>query len=321
MKTIGIVGGIGPESTIDYYRSIIMLYRARKNDGHYPHIIIDSVDLTEMLGLLESGKLEELTESLCKAIERLAGAGAEFAVFASNTPHLLFDNIKLLSPIPLLSIVEETCEKAKAMGLEKVGLFGTRFTMQGGFYQKVFKRNGITISVPESEEQAYIHYKYMNELVAGRVVVEDIALQGDRLSSLSDGVEHRGEGLVAIDQRLDSIAPHHWSADQPVDQATHSRKTVAPPLELQANRVGRRRSRRSLAEDRHGATMNAVHAQHGVCDGAKEGRDPDDAHPTDGGTYVPLVEDHVNRAGHSDQQRHGAEHVGPGLCRQGQDEA
>jgi aspartate racemase len=170
MKTIGIVGGIGPESTIDYYRSIIALFRKRRTDENYPQIIINSVNLTEMLELLEAGKLRELTQSLSEAVERLEQAGADFAVFASNTPHLLFDDIQKLSPIPLLSIVEETCKKAVKVGLTRLGLFGTRFTMQGGFYQTVFKRHGVTIVVPDSDDQAYIHHKYMTELVSARII-------------------------------------------------------------------------------------------------------------------------------------------------------
>ncbi|HEV8660294.1 MAG TPA: amino acid racemase, partial [Thermoanaerobaculia bacterium] len=97
--------------------------------------------------------------------ERLAEAGADFALFASNTPHIVFDEVRKLSSIPLLSIVEATCAAAQSLGIKRAGLIGTRFTMQGRFYADVFSRRGIEVIAPGDEEQTYIHDKYMNELV------------------------------------------------------------------------------------------------------------------------------------------------------------
>ena len=98
---------------------------------------------------------------------RLARAGAEVALFASNTPHIVFDDVQRQSPVPLVSIVEAAADEAHAMGLRRVGLFGTRFTMQGRFYPEVFARRGITVRIPDLENQAYIHEKYLGELVQG----------------------------------------------------------------------------------------------------------------------------------------------------------
>jgi len=169
MKTVGIVGGIGPESTIEYYRLIIASYRERKPDGSSPSIIINSIDLRKMLDLIEANDLAQVTAYLVAEVERLARAGADCGLLAANTPHIVFDEIRQRSPIPLVSIVEATAEAAKALKLEKLGLFGTRFTMQGRFYPDVFSREGITVAVPTDDEQAYIHEKYMNELVRGVV--------------------------------------------------------------------------------------------------------------------------------------------------------
>ena len=138
MKTLGIIGGIAPESTVDYYRQIIALYRSQQSDGGYPSILINSINLKKMLDLIGAGNLPEVTEYLLSEVVKLAAAGADFGLFASNTPHLVFEDIRQRSPIPLVSIVEATCEVALALGLGKVGLLGTRFTMQGGFYPKVF---------------------------------------------------------------------------------------------------------------------------------------------------------------------------------------
>jgi aspartate racemase len=178
MKTLGIIGGIGPESTIEYYRLIIAAYRARQSEvpladthaqdaraANYPSIIINSVDLTRLLRWLGANEMGAFTDHLAEEIERLARAGADFGALASNTPHIVFDELRRRSPIPLISIVESTCHAAQVLGLKRVGLFGTRFTMRGRFYPEVFARSGLTIVVPEEDEQTYIHEKYMRELL------------------------------------------------------------------------------------------------------------------------------------------------------------
>jgi aspartate racemase len=167
MKTLGIIGGIAPESTIEYYRLITTSYRALNADGDYPSLIINSINLKKMIDLITASQLADMTEYLLAEVHRLASAGADFGLFASNTPHIVFEEIQRRSPIPLLSIVESACEAASQLGLKKVGLFGTRFTMQASFYTEVFSRQGIEIIVPERDEQEYIHTKYMSELING----------------------------------------------------------------------------------------------------------------------------------------------------------
>lgn len=167
MKTLGIIGGIGPEATTDYYRLIIAAYREQKPDGSYPAIIINSIDLNKLRELVTANALADLADYLVTEVQRLARAGADFGLLAASTPHIVFDEIRRQSPIPLLSIVEATCEAAKALGLKRLGLLGTRFTMQGRFFPDVFERAGMTLAVPTEDEQAYIHDKYMDELVSG----------------------------------------------------------------------------------------------------------------------------------------------------------
>ena len=167
MKTVGIVGGIAPESTVEYYRLLIASYREKKRDGSYPRILINSIDMKKMLDLIAAKELAAVTEYLLGEVRKLAQAGADFGLLASNTPHLVFEDLRRQSPIPLLSIVETACEAAQALKLKKVGLFGTRFTMQGGFYPEVFTRQGIEIILPSLDDQNYIHEKYMGELVNG----------------------------------------------------------------------------------------------------------------------------------------------------------
>jgi len=167
MKSVGIIGGIGPESTVEYYRSVIASYQQQNRDGSYPSILINSIDLNRMIHLVESNDLEGVIEYVVGEVEKLARAGADFGALSSNTPHIVFEEISRQVPIPLISIVETTCEAAKALGLKRVGLFGTRFTMQGLFYPQVFSRAGISVAVPDEDEQTFIHKHYMSELVKG----------------------------------------------------------------------------------------------------------------------------------------------------------
>ena len=184
MKTVGIIGGIAPESTVEYYRLIIALYRSRIRDDSYPQIIINSIDMKRMLDLIGTNDLAGVAEFLLEELRKLAQAGADLGFVASNTPHIVFDEIQRQSPLPLVSIVEATCATAQVLGLKKVGLLGTRFTMQGQFYPKVFSKQGIALIVPDAEEQDYIHDKYMGELVNGIFLPET------------------REGLLAIVDRL-----------------------------------------------------------------------------------------------------------------------
>ena len=168
MKTIGIVGGIGPESTIDYYRMLVAAYRERVPDDSYPSLIVNSIDLKRALDLLYADDLAGLTEYLVGAVEVLARAGAELGFLAANTAHIVFDDVARRAPFPLVSIVEATCAEAKSLGLKRLGLLGTRFTMQGKFYPDVFTRQGIALVTPAAGEQDYIHEKYFSELVPGK---------------------------------------------------------------------------------------------------------------------------------------------------------
>ena len=168
MKTLGIIGGLGPESTIDYYQRLIALYRERTGDGSYPEFIINSVNLKKGLDFMAANNLAGMADYLLEGIGKLARAGANFGLIAANTPHIVFDDVAPKSPIPLISIVEATCAAAKTQNLKRLALFGTRYTMQATFYPKVFSREGIELLVPEPNDQDYIHDKYMNELVPGK---------------------------------------------------------------------------------------------------------------------------------------------------------
>jgi aspartate racemase len=194
MKRIGIIGGLGPESTIEYYRLIIASYVERQADGTYPSVVINSIDLKKVLDLVAAKELAKLTEYLVSEIQRLASAGAECGLIAANTPHIVFDEVCRQSPIPLVSIVKATCDEAKTLGLTKLGLFGACFTMQARFYPDVFSREGIALAVPDQHDQAYIHHIYLNELVKGIVRPET----RERLFAIVDRLKERDgiQGLI-----------------------------------------------------------------------------------------------------------------------------
>ena len=156
-----------------------------------------------MIGLVAAGRLDELTEYLAIELDRIAAAGATIGMFASNTPHIVFDALRARSSIPLISIVDETCAVAKAQRLRTLGIFGTRFTMSGRFYPDVFERDGMKIVAPAADEQEYIHEKYMNELVAGRFLDETRG----RLLSIADRLirELAIDGLILAGTELPLI--------------------------------------------------------------------------------------------------------------------
>ena len=172
MKTLGIIGGLGPESTIDYYGKITALYRERTGDGSYPQFIINSINMKKGLDFMEANNLAGMSDYLIEEIGKLSRAGATFGLISANTPHIVFDEVASKSTIPLISIVEATCAAAKARRLKRLALFGTRYTMQATFYPKVFLREEIQLFVPGAEDQTYIHDKYLNELVSGKFLPE-----------------------------------------------------------------------------------------------------------------------------------------------------
>jgi aspartate racemase len=167
VKTIGIVGGIGPESTVDYYK--LLLKRSPELGGsRSPQIVINSVDFWAMRALLENGDDAGLVDMLVRDIEILGRAGADVAIIAANTPHMVFDRLQPRAAVPIVSIVEATRDAAEAQGLRRLGLLGTRFTTQARFYPDVFAARGLEIVVPEPDDLMYVHEKYVGELVDGR---------------------------------------------------------------------------------------------------------------------------------------------------------
>ena len=192
-RTLGIVGGIAPPSTGDYYRRLTALYRERTGDS-WPRLLISSVDglaFFEFLGTDDKGPMAEF---LLGELERLARGGADLALFASNSPHIVFDEVAARSPLPLVSIVEATAAEARARGLETLGLLGAGITMEGDFYPAVFGRSGLSLIRPEPDERRLVDDLYMGELVHG--VFRDEAREA--IAEVAERLAMRGAEAVVL---------------------------------------------------------------------------------------------------------------------------
>ncbi len=172
MKKFCLIGGLGPESTIDYYKLIIKYYQNLKGKEECPEFFINSLNVNKLLDMVGRKEFDKLIDYLLVAIEAGYNAGADFAAIGANTPHIVFHKLKELSPIPLISIVEETGKKTKDLNIKNIGLLGTKFTMEEDFFKKELLKYGVTPFVPNDEEQDYIHGKIMTELELG-IVKED----------------------------------------------------------------------------------------------------------------------------------------------------
>lgn len=167
MRKLGLVGGMGPESTIPYYHDIVYGVQERVGKNYFPNLTVESVNVFDVLRLCGEQKYDELTDYLFQAINNLAKSGADFAALSANTPHIVFDKLQELSPIPLISIVESACKEAEKRDLKKIGLLGTVFTMTEDFFKQPFSRKDIEIVVPCDTEMDYVNQKISSELEHG----------------------------------------------------------------------------------------------------------------------------------------------------------
>lgn len=151
-KKVGIIGGLGYASTLEYYRGIVEESVRYTKSSEYPELVITSLNMTEIVALIEKHSFEQLTQRLCRAVEELKNAGADFAVIASNTPHVIFDRLSEISALPLISIVDVAVDAILRCGYKNVLLTGTAFTMKNGFYKNNLESRGIKCSVPNDSD-------------------------------------------------------------------------------------------------------------------------------------------------------------------------
>ena len=177
MKKLGLVGGIGPASTIDYYKGINDGYQKSLTNpaksGENPPMIIDSLNLAVAYNLVEKKDWENFAKLFIDSINILHNAGAEVAALSANTAHIVFDKVTAQSPIPVIGLIDETCKVAKNKGCKKVIVFGTAFTMSSGMYEEQCSKHGIEAIAPNEEQQQMIHNIIFPNLVSGIVTPED----------------------------------------------------------------------------------------------------------------------------------------------------
>lgn len=191
MKTIGLVGGLGPEATVDYYNGIIDAFKT--GDLNYPEIIIYSVNMSVFIGLMKEKRFDEAAQEVVKKIISLERAGAEFAAITANTPHMLFEQISAISPIPLISIVEATLDECLRKGYSRPGLLGTGFTMRSSFYQDVFMCRGLDVIMPEKNDINEVDFRIFSEI--------ELGIFKEETRQMLIGVT----GKMARDQKIDSM--------------------------------------------------------------------------------------------------------------------
>ncbi|MFG6115713.1 aspartate/glutamate racemase family protein [Halobacillus sp. MO56] len=173
MKRAGIIGGLGPESTVDYYKLFIEKYQQRVNSRQkLPELYINSINMYNIFHFISENQMDELIEYVGSAAKQLEAIGADFIVIAANTPHIVFDKISKQVNVPMISIVEATYEETKELGIKNAGLLGTKFTMEHDFFKEQFWKHNKKITVPSEQQQEYLHEKIVDELENG-IVKED----------------------------------------------------------------------------------------------------------------------------------------------------
>ncbi len=172
MKKLGLVGGMGPESTLLYYRGIAFGVQQKLGREEFPPLTVESIDMYRMLNFCARKDYDGLTEFLGRALDALAAAGAEFAALSANTPHIVFDRLRTRSPLPLVSILDAACAETQRRGFTRVGLLGTAFTMEGSFFRAPFAAQGIELVMPAAPEREWVAGKIAAELEYGVVKPE-----------------------------------------------------------------------------------------------------------------------------------------------------
>jgi len=169
MKTIGLIGGMSWESTLEYYRIINQTINEKLGGFHSAKSIIYSVDFEEIEKLQHQSHWTELTIIMIDAAKSLQKAGADFLIICTNTMHKMADEIQENISIPILHIADTTAQRIKEENLKKVGLLGTKFTMEQDFYKGRLKRHGIEVIVPNREQRQIVHDVIYNELCLGKI--------------------------------------------------------------------------------------------------------------------------------------------------------
>jgi aspartate racemase len=194
MKTIGMIGGMSWESSIEYYRIINETVRAELGGLHSARIIMVSVEFAEIEALQHQNRWDEAADILIAAARSLESGGVDFAIICTNTMHKLYDIIQQNVQIPLLHIADATAETIKAEGIQKIALLGTRFTMEENFYKgRLVDNYGLEVIIPDAEDMEIIHRIIYDELCAGIIQSDSKQKYADIIRRL---VKQGAEGII-----------------------------------------------------------------------------------------------------------------------------
>ena len=194
MKTIGMIGGMSWESSIEYYRIINETVRTELGGLHSAKSIMISVEFAEIEALQHLDRWDEAAKILSDAARSIESGGADFAIICTNTMHKLYDMIQKNIQIPLMHIADATAESIKAEGIEKIALLGTRFTMQEYFYKgRLVDNYGLEVIIPNSRDMEIVHHIIYNELCAGIIQSDSKQKYTDIIARL---VKDGAEGII-----------------------------------------------------------------------------------------------------------------------------
>ena len=228
-KKIGILGGMTPESTVTYYQHIFKRYHELFGDLDYPETIIYDVSFQRFSDWMGVEDWESIEEALLSGLESLKAAGADFAIIATNTMHILFDRLQARSPLPLISIIDATAEAIKGEGMGTVGLLGTRFTMEKPFYKDGLAKHGIDALIPVKEERDYVDRVVFEELTYGQTLPES---RNGYLDIIEHLVERGAEGVILGCTEIPLlVTPEHTSVRLFDTTIIHAEKALQHAIE------------------------------------------------------------------------------------------
>lgn len=190
--TIGIVGGMSPESTVVYYRRIVRRHLESFGDHSYPRVVVASVSFQQYVEWQHGQDWAAITRGLEGEFRAIAAAGADFALLATNTMHKVLPDIS--SPVPVLNIMDVVARHALGRGLSRLGLTGTLFTMSDGFYARGLEERGLGVVVPDGAQQGRIHRIIYDELIEGRV--EGASVKG--FAAIAEDLTRRGAEAILL---------------------------------------------------------------------------------------------------------------------------
>jgi len=194
LKTIGLIGGMSWESSLEYYRILNETTKSKLGGLHSARSIMYSVDFAEIEALQHQDRWDEAAQLMVAAAQSLERAGADFVVICTNTMHKLADQIQSNISIPLLHIADATAERVQAAGLRKIGLLGTRFTMEHDFYKgRLIDKHGLAVITPDNEDREAVHRIIYDELCLGVVKQES---REQYIGIMEKLVEGGAEGII-----------------------------------------------------------------------------------------------------------------------------